>query len=126
MNRSGISTSLTDFPYLVTATLTTSTFIIGFVLGRKLNTNFRRIKSLATVEPTKLALVVRNDLNMGRGLLHRVFFVYFRNILSCSYTRTKMYLTEVYLFIVKMLLPFIGLLIPSFTFFFFSFAFSYL
>lgn len=52
---------------ITTAALMTTSFLAGIVIGRKLNNTFQRVLSVASVGPTKLALVVREDLKMGKG-----------------------------------------------------------
>ncbi|XP_068249290.1 peptidyl-tRNA hydrolase 2, mitochondrial-like [Palaemon carinicauda] len=48
-------------------TLMATCFLAGIYVGRKLSNAARRVSSLISVGPSKLALVVRNDLKMGRG-----------------------------------------------------------
>lgn len=47
--------------------LMTTCFIAGTYIGRKLNKGVRRVSSLISVGPSKLALVVRDDLKMSKG-----------------------------------------------------------
>ncbi|CAL4130419.1 unnamed protein product [Meganyctiphanes norvegica] len=42
-------------------------FMGGLYIGRKLSNTVRRVASLASVGPSKMVLVVREDLKMGKG-----------------------------------------------------------
>ncbi|KAG7157015.1 peptidyl-tRNA hydrolase 2, mitochondrial-like [Homarus americanus] len=62
----------TDVPFwsrqsFMTVTPAIACFLAGIIIGRKLSNTMRRVASLASVGPTKLALVVRADLKMGKG-----------------------------------------------------------
>ncbi|KAK3891416.1 hypothetical protein Pcinc_004715 [Petrolisthes cinctipes] len=56
-----------EWPNMLTVALTSSSFVAGMLMGRRLPSTFKRISSLVTVGPTKLALVVRKDLKMSKG-----------------------------------------------------------
>ncbi|KAK7069291.1 hypothetical protein SK128_012731 [Halocaridina rubra] len=52
---------------LTNISLMATCFIAGLYIGRKLNSASRRISSLISVGPSKLALVIRDDLKMTKG-----------------------------------------------------------
>ncbi|XP_045624683.2 peptidyl-tRNA hydrolase 2, mitochondrial [Procambarus clarkii] len=58
---------LWELPSITTTTVAFTCFLAGVFIGRKLRNAAQRVTSLVSTGPTKLALVVRNDLNMGKG-----------------------------------------------------------
>ncbi|XP_064098771.1 peptidyl-tRNA hydrolase 2, mitochondrial-like [Macrobrachium nipponense] len=56
-----------DASSIMNITLMATCFLAGIYVGRKLSNTVRRVSSLISVGPSKLALVVRSDLKMGRG-----------------------------------------------------------
>lgn len=56
-----------DASSIMNIALMATCFLAGIYVGRKLSNTVRRVSSLISVGPSKLALVVRSDLKMGRG-----------------------------------------------------------
>ena len=54
---------------ITTIALVSASFMAGIYVGRKLSNTAKRVSSLISVGPSKLALVVRNDLKMSSGKL---------------------------------------------------------
>lgn len=67
MDEPEIKKSLWDPASITASTGAVISFLAGIIIGHKLRNTVQRVASLASTGPTKLALVVNNDLNMGKG-----------------------------------------------------------